>query len=272
LRCNSITYIDLSRENLESTAGVAELLIRAPSRNHFTGRSLSLKKTVVICDTQPVAIEGLRALLAEHQELAVAGEATSLMAGMELVRNLSPTLLVVDKSFGLQPVIDWVGNARSNGRHVAVVVWGHSVNEAEALRIVQAGAQGVIRKTAPLRSLLDCLKTVAGGNAWMDDLMFQNAEKPNGSGRSNLTMREQQVAELVEQGLKNKGDSPSSRNLPWDRQDPPQAHFREDRRSRALWPGTFRVERARLPAGSTLQLSRLEKPSFSSAIPPLVLS
>ena len=88
--------------------------------------------------------------------------------------------------------------------NVAVVVWGHSVNEAEALRIVQAGAQGVIRKTAPLLSLLDCLKTVAGGNAWMDDLMFQNAEKPNGSGRSNLTMREQQVAELVEQGLKNK--------------------------------------------------------------------
>jgi len=70
-----------------------------------------LKKTVLICDTQPVAIEGLRALLAEHHELAVAGEATSLMAGMELVRNLAPTLLVVDKSFGLQPVIDWVGNA-----------------------------------------------------------------------------------------------------------------------------------------------------------------
>jgi two-component system nitrate/nitrite response regulator NarL len=171
---------------------------------YFTGRSVSLKKTVVVCDTQPVAIEGLRALLAQHQELAVAGEANSLMAGMELVRNLAPTLLVVDKSFGLQPVIDWVANARSNGRHVAVIVWGHSVNEAEALRMVQAGAQGVIRKTAPLHSLLDCLKSVAAGNTWMDDVMFQNAEKLTGSGRSNLTMREQQVAELVEQGLKNK--------------------------------------------------------------------
>jgi two-component system, NarL family, nitrate/nitrite response regulator NarL len=171
---------------------------------YFTGGSVSLKKTVVVCDTQPVAIEGLRALLAQHQELAVAGEANSLMAGMELVRNLAPTLLVVDKSFGLQPVIDWVGNARSNGRPVAVIVWGHSVNEAEALRMVQAGAQGVIRKTAPLRSLLDCLKSVAAGNTWMDDVMFQNAEKSTGSGRSNLTMREQQVAELVEQGLKNK--------------------------------------------------------------------
>ena len=32
---------------------------------------------------------------------------------------------------------------------------------------------------------------VAAGNTWMDDIMFQGGEK-NGSGRSNLTLREQQ--------------------------------------------------------------------------------
>ena len=163
-----------------------------------------MKKTVVICDTQPIAMEGLRALLGQLQDMTPVGEATSIMAGMDLVRSLSPALLVIDKSFGLQPVMDWIASLRGNGRRTSVMVWGHSVNEAEALRMVQAGAQGVIRKTAPLRSLSDCLRAVAAGNTWMDDLMFQNAEKTNGTGRSNLTMREQQVAELVEQGLKNK--------------------------------------------------------------------
>jgi len=163
-----------------------------------------LKKTVVICDTQPIAMEGLRALLGQLQDMTPVGEATSIMAGMDLVRSLSPAMLVIDKSFGLQPVMDWIASLRGNGRRTSVMVWGHSVNEAEALRMVQAGAQGVIRKTAPLGSLSDCLRAVAAGNTWMDDLMFQNAEKMNGSGRSNLTMREQQVAELVEQGLKNK--------------------------------------------------------------------
>jgi DNA-binding NarL/FixJ family response regulator len=162
-----------------------------------------LKKTVIICDTQPIAMAGLRALLAEHPELAVAGEATSIMAGMELVRVLAPAVVVIDKSFGLQPVMDWIANLHTNGRRTGVVVWGHAVNEAEALRMVQTGAQGIIRKTAPLQSLLDCVRMVAAGNTWMDDIMFQGAEK-NGSGRSNLTLREQQVAELVEQGLKNK--------------------------------------------------------------------
>lgn len=165
-----------------------------------------MKKTVVICDTQPIAMEGLRALLVQIQDMAAVGEATSIMAGMDLVRSLSPAIVVIDKSFGLQPVMDWIASLRANGngRRVSVLVWGHSVNEAEALRMVQAGAQGVIRKTAPLGSLSDCLRAVAAGNTWMDDLMFQNAEKTNGTGRSNLTMREQQVAELVEQGLKNK--------------------------------------------------------------------
>ena len=70
--------------------------------------------------------------------------------------------------------------------------------------MVQAGTQGVIRKTAALRTLMDCLLMVADGNTWMDELMFQSPDKVNGSGRSSLTSREQQVAELVEQGLKNK--------------------------------------------------------------------
>ena len=104
-----------------------------------------MKKTVVICDTQPIAIEGLRALMTQNHDLAMAGEATSLMAGMELVRNLSPSILIVDKGFGLQPVMDWIANLRSSDRRTAVVVWGNSLNEAEALRMVQAGTQGVIR-------------------------------------------------------------------------------------------------------------------------------
>ena len=172
--------------------------------NHSTSKIAGLKKTVVICDTQPIAIEGVRALLAEQQELAMVGEATSLVAGMELVRKLSPSVLLIDKNFGFQPVMDWIMNIRSNGRQTATVVWGTSINEAEALRMVQAGAQGVFRKTSALNSLLDCLRMVAQGNTWMDEILFQQSERVNGTGRSNLTSRELQVAELVEQGLKNK--------------------------------------------------------------------
>ena len=38
----------------------------------------------------------------------------------------------------------------------------------------------------------------------MDDVLLHQPDRVSGSGRASLTFREQQVAELVEHGLKNK--------------------------------------------------------------------
>jgi DNA-binding NarL/FixJ family response regulator len=162
------------------------------------------KKTVAICDTQPVTIRGLRALLAEQPDFEWMGEANSLMAGMDLVRNRPPGVLIVDKGFGLPPVVDWISNLRGLGRETSVIMWGYSMSEAEALRAVQAGARGIVRKTAGLNSLLACVRSVAAGDSWMEDVLRQPEDRSVAGWRSGLTQRERQVAELVEEGLKNK--------------------------------------------------------------------
>jgi two-component system, NarL family, nitrate/nitrite response regulator NarL len=87
---------------------------------------------------------------------------------------------------------------------LAIVVWGVSVTEAEALRFLQAGARGILRKTAGLAAIAACLRTVAAGRSWMEDCVFRDAGRSDRYPRSELTAREQQVLELVEQGCKNK--------------------------------------------------------------------
>ena len=62
--------------------------------------------TVVVCDTEPIAIEGLRALLESADELRVDAAETSLVNGMNAVRTLAPSLLMLDKAFGIHGVID----------------------------------------------------------------------------------------------------------------------------------------------------------------------
>jgi len=47
--------------------------------------------------------------------------------------------------------------------NTAIVIWGASITEAEALRFLQAGARGILRKTAGIAVVLACLKTVAAG-------------------------------------------------------------------------------------------------------------
>jgi len=76
--------------------------------------------------------------------------------------------------------------------------------EAEALRFLQSGARGIIRKTADLNSIISCLRTVATGRSWMEDSVFRDSIRAERYPRSELTAREQQVLELVEQGFKNK--------------------------------------------------------------------
>lgn len=161
-------------------------------------------KTVAICETQPATIEGLRSMLRECTDLKVVGSATNLLNGMDLVRDHTPSIIVIDKAFGLPAVMDCLASVRAQGRGTVAVVWGVSMNESEALRIMQAGAQGVMRKTADSSSILDCLRTVSGGATWMEDTLLNEPEKAARNSRSNLTPRERQVVELVEQGLKNK--------------------------------------------------------------------
>jgi two-component system nitrate/nitrite response regulator NarL len=164
--------------------------------------NMTALKTVAICDTQPVTIEGLQSLLRNCNDMHVVGAATSLFGGLELVKNHAPSIMLLDKAFGLSAVMDWLADTRSLGTFT--VVWGVSMNEAEALRLMQAGAHGVIRKTADAASLLACLRSVGVGTTWTEDCLLGNSDKPVRNSRSNLTPREQQVVELVEQGLKNK--------------------------------------------------------------------
>lgn len=161
-------------------------------------------KLVAICDTEPIAIEGIKALLEQCEDLHLAAAETSLLGGMEIVRQHSPAIMILDKAFGIHAIMDCLKRLHISGIQVAAVVWGASLIESEALRLLQAGALGVVRKTASIDALLQCMRTVATGNTWMEEGVLQETEHAPRGTRSNLTSRELQVVELVEQGLKNR--------------------------------------------------------------------
>ncbi|MEZ5351754.1 MAG: response regulator transcription factor [Bryobacteraceae bacterium] len=123
---------------------------------------------------------------------------------LDLVRDRRPDLIIVDKSFGSQTLLQWLGEMRATHASTSVVVWGNSITEPEALRLLQSGVRGILRKNADRDTLITCLRSVAGGVNWMEDTLFRETPRADRYPRSELTPREQQVLELVEQGLKNK--------------------------------------------------------------------
>jgi DNA-binding NarL/FixJ family response regulator len=163
----------------------------------------SYVKTVVVCDSEPVAMEGLRLLLQGGDAMRLVAAEGSPAEAMDAVRDLNPCLAVFDKGFGLERIMDCLRRLRDFGCDTRAVVWGSSISESDALRLLRAGASGVIRKSASLELLRECLDAVAAGRSWIEQGMIESAERPAPS-RPPLTYRELQVLELVEQGMSNK--------------------------------------------------------------------
>ena len=162
------------------------------------------KKKIAVCETQPVTAEGLRAAVGAEEGLQVVAATSTLEDALLSLQAHSPDVLLVDKTFGLQPVAEFIGKLRESFPAIATVVWGPTLSEAEALRLLQVGAKGILRKTAAIESVAACIRTVAGGTTWMEDSIFREVTRPERYPRSELTPREHQVLELVEQGMKNK--------------------------------------------------------------------
>ncbi|HEU5020576.1 MAG TPA: response regulator transcription factor [Bryobacteraceae bacterium] len=212
------------------------------------------KKNVLICDNQPVAVEGIKSLLENTDDLRFAGSVHSTEAVYALLQSAAPAPLeqvpppeaemldsdlanlmgavarnaghpdpdlslvpvpaelagvqfdvaVVDKGLGLLRVIDLLQKLAAASCPVPVIVWGATIAEGEALRLLQFGARGILLRTSEAGTLLTCLRAVTSGGAWMEDGIFGASGKLLTPRRPQLTSRERQIAALVERGLRNR--------------------------------------------------------------------
>jgi DNA-binding NarL/FixJ family response regulator len=171
---------------------------------------------VIVCDTQPIAIEGLRWLLESTGGFRFLGGATDLEDASELLHSNQDAVVVLDKAFGAAVIGEWLSHEREaaaglapggvvpGAARPAVAIWGTGIGEAEALRLLQAGARGILRRTASTESMLTCLRTVAAGGSWMEEGIFGDSQRILKPRHSSLTNRERQITELVERGMRNR--------------------------------------------------------------------
>src|SRR4051812_29216533 len=166
------------------------------------------KKRVSVCETQPLTVTGLAHLLDSTDDLGVVSSHSSPAEWMMSTYADQTDMLIIDKGLGAKAVLEALAQLPteqgSRSTCPSVVIWGMSITEAEALRFLQAGAKGILRKSADTTTVLSCLRAVAQGRSWMQDSVFRESMTVETQLRSELTPREHQVMELVEQGFKNR--------------------------------------------------------------------
>ena len=161
--------------------------------------------TVFACESQPIVLEGLAKVLSACQDLEFVGSAIALSDALEALRDRPSDLILVDQSAGLKVVFQFISDVKSTAARCQPVLWVNDLAEIDCFRALQLGARGILKKTLPVASVLECLRAVGRGNVWIEsslsDHMVGNMDRRNAP---RLTPREKEIVHHVCAGMKNK--------------------------------------------------------------------
>ena len=170
---------------------------------------------ILIVDDHPVVRDGLNAVLETQPDFEVIGEAGDGQEAVAQVERLRPDVVLLDLDM---PGLDGLGALQQIMKQrpeTKVIIFTVFDTDERILTAVQAGAQGYLLKgDAPRNEIFRAVRTVYGGGALLQPVVagkllrqVQTQTAPNGPDQSEveeLTEREQDVLELIGQGMANK--------------------------------------------------------------------
>jgi len=123
-----------------------------------------MKAEVLVADDHAIIRDGLKKILADTDDLVVAGEAANGSAVMEQVRARDWNLLVLDISMPGRNGLELIKLVKSEKPKIPILIFSMHPEEQYAVRAIRAGASGYISKEGDTELLLPAIrKVVAGG-------------------------------------------------------------------------------------------------------------
>lgn len=160
--------------------------------------------SVFVCEAQPIVIEGLAKVLEEGEEFEYAGSASGLSEALDFVREKHPDILLVDQSAGLKLVFQFISDVRNTWSRCQPVLWVNDLAEIDCFRALQLGARGILKKTVPVQSMMECLRAVSQGEVWIESSLSERGSGLDRRSPPRLTPREREIVHHICAGMKNK--------------------------------------------------------------------
>jgi DNA-binding NarL/FixJ family response regulator len=169
---------------------------------------------VVLADDQPLVRSGLRALLANSDDLEVVGEAVDGRDAVAVVTRTRPDVVLMDVRM---PGVDGIAATRkittdSRLSAVAIIMLTTFDDDDQIFAAIRAGASGYLLKDAEPDDLREAIRVVAAGEALLSASVTRKVIEGIVSGPAGvadrarlneLTEREREVLAGVGRGLSN---------------------------------------------------------------------
>lgn len=119
--------------------------------------------TVLVVDDHVVVREGLRAALAEYDDLAVCGTAEDGAAAVTLVEQLSPDLVLMDLAMPTMDGLEATRQILELRPGTGVVVLSAFADRDHIRDALDAGARGYVVKGEPVETIVEAIRSVRRG-------------------------------------------------------------------------------------------------------------
>jgi len=160
---------------------------------------------VVVADDHTIVREGLKQLLGASGEITVVAEARDGHEVIDRVRTLDFDLLLLDMSMPGKSGIELIRQVRAEKPKLRILVLSMHEEHQYAVRAIRAGAAGYMTKESASRALVEAIRKVAGGGAYISAEVAQQlalGAMPDAQGPLHATLsdREFQVFKLIADG------------------------------------------------------------------------
>lgn len=168
---------------------------------------------VLVADDEPLARDGLRAVLGTQPDIEVVSEAADGRSAVAEAVNLAPDVAILDIRM---PIMDGLAATEAIAQRcpqTRVLILTTFDLDENVYRALRSGAAGFLLKEATREQLIDAVRAVARGDTPLSPrltrrLIEHYVQRPPASSATRrnleeLTLREREVFELVARGLSN---------------------------------------------------------------------
>jgi len=168
--------------------------------------------SIAVVDDHPLFREGVMRILSEVEGFKIVGEGSTKDDALRICTTLKPDILIMDISMpggGLNAILP----VREINIDQKIIMLTVSETSDDVMSALDKGAKAYVLKGVGSRVLADILRSVAAGETYVSPALSARllsdmssaaalANRPNPI--DELTSREQEVLNLVAQGLSNK--------------------------------------------------------------------
>jgi DNA-binding NarL/FixJ family response regulator len=166
---------------------------------------------LLLVDDHPVMRAGIKSLLTAEHDFFVAAEADTGVKAVELARELSVDVIIMDVSLPQLGGCEATKQILEHDPRQRVLVLSAHEEVAFARLLLSAGALGYVLKRSAGEELVRAVRVVAGGNTYIDPALTELLQ-PKGSRRQgangvlgvSLSDREVEVIRLIARGHTSK--------------------------------------------------------------------